>query len=167
MIFNTTPKSPLVIYWPVCMWNGTSENVSITKCFSCLSPLSCLDQNTNLGNSIRHHALRYFSLFSGLSNSELLVLIAQTKRVTLKTRIDTELLFKFSTNTLSLLLHLIVLQERWLWSVCSWLGMFNGLYTFNYQQPALPVDSHPLINGPELITKDRERNGWNVIYSKH
>ena len=35
-------------------------------------------------------------------------------------------------NMLPLLLHLIVLQERWLWSICFWLGMFNGLYTFNY-----------------------------------
>lgn len=56
-----------------------------------------------------------------------------------------------------LLLLLIALQASWLWSVYFWLGMFNGLYTFNYQQRALPVDTHPLINGPELITKDREK----------
>lgn len=27
---------------------------------------------------------------------------------------------------------------------------------------AAPVDTHPHINGPELITKDREREGWGV-----
>ena len=29
----TAPQPPSVIYWPVCMWNAASENVSIAKCF--------------------------------------------------------------------------------------------------------------------------------------
>lgn len=58
-----TPQSLSETYWPACMRNAAFENVSITEWFSHLSPLSCLDQNTNLGNSIWCHALRNSAYF--------------------------------------------------------------------------------------------------------